>query len=221
MPRWEPHTFYNPKKDLKALHLGTYPLHLYETARGSSHEALFFYSMGIPSYTSCPRPTKNPNLTQFFLYLGIHDLKLRSRRSRDCLSMLTTTLQCLLTQQPLLIILFSYFEVALRVIANGADLRRLRAYYDMTAVSAFPDLDLALFKYLRCLQMLLQQCAVSFFVVLFDLANGSEALAASSGKPSSSAVLAKSCRTYRSIRSFRLLLLQPGWPWCHRYQPVP
>ena len=87
MPRWELHTFYNPKKDLKALHLGTYPLHLYKTARGSSHEALFFYSMGIPSYTSCPRPTKNPNPTQFFLYLGIHDLKLRSGRSRDCLSM--------------------------------------------------------------------------------------------------------------------------------------
>lgn len=87
MPRWELHTFYNPKKDLKALHLGTYPLHLYETARGSSHEALFFYSMGIPSYTSCPRPTKNPNPTQFFLYLGIHDLKLRSGRSRDRLSM--------------------------------------------------------------------------------------------------------------------------------------
>ena len=87
MPRWELHTFYNPKKDLKALHLGTYPLHLYEIARGSSHETLFFYSMGIQSSTSCPRPTKNPNPTQFFLYLGIHDLKLRSGRSRDCLSM--------------------------------------------------------------------------------------------------------------------------------------
>ena len=87
MPRWELHTFYNPKKDLKALHLGTYPLHLYEIARGSSHETLFFYSMGIQSYTSCPRPTKNPNPTPFFLYLGIHDLKLQSGRSRDCLSM--------------------------------------------------------------------------------------------------------------------------------------
>lgn len=86
MPKWELHTFYNPKKDLKALHLGTYPLHLYEIARGSSHETLFFYSMGIQSYTSCPQPTKNPNPTQFFLYLGIHDLKLRSGRSRDCLS---------------------------------------------------------------------------------------------------------------------------------------
>lgn len=100
MPRWELHTFYNPKKDLKALHLGTYPLHLYEIARGSSHETLFFYSMGIQSSTSCPRPTKNPNPTQFFLYLGIHDLKLRSGRSRDCLSMprlpfnAATGLQC-------------------------------------------------------------------------------------------------------------------------------
>ena len=93
MPRWELHTFYNPKKDLKALHLGTYPLHLYEIARGSSHEALFFYSMGIQSYTSCPRPTKNPNPTPFFLYLGIHDLKLRSGRSRDCLSAPATGLQ--------------------------------------------------------------------------------------------------------------------------------
>ena len=87
MLRWELHTFYNPKKDLKALHLGTYPLHLYEIARGSSHETLFFYRMGIQSYTSCPQPTKNPNPTQFFLYLGIHDLKLRSGRSRDRLSM--------------------------------------------------------------------------------------------------------------------------------------
>lgn len=93
MLRWELHTFYNPKKDLKALHLGTYPLHLYEIARGSSHETLFFYSMGIQSYTSCPRPTKNPNPTQFFLYLGIHDLKLRSGRSRDCLSVPATGLQ--------------------------------------------------------------------------------------------------------------------------------
>ena len=93
MPRWELHTFYNPKKDLKALHLGTYPLHLYEIARGSSHETLFFYSMGIQSYTSCPQPTKNPNPTQFFLYLGIHDLKLRSGRSRDCLSVPATGLQ--------------------------------------------------------------------------------------------------------------------------------
>ena len=94
MPRWELHTSYNPKKDLKALHLGTYPLHLYEIARGSSHETLFFYSMGIQSYTSCPRPTKNPNPTQFFLYLGIHDLKLRSGRSRDRLSGPATGLQC-------------------------------------------------------------------------------------------------------------------------------
>ena len=93
MPRWELHTSYNPKKDLKALHLGTYPLHLYEIARGSSHETLFFYSMGIQSYTSCPRPTKNPNPTQFFLYLGIHDLKLRSGRSRDRLSGPATGLQ--------------------------------------------------------------------------------------------------------------------------------
>ena len=93
MPRWELHTFYNPKKDLKALHLGTYPLNLYEIARGSSHETLFFYSMGSQSYTSCPRPTKNPNPTQFFLYLGIHDLKLRSGRSRDRLSGPATGLQ--------------------------------------------------------------------------------------------------------------------------------
>lgn len=197
MPRWELHTFYNPKKDLKALHLGTYPLHLYETARGSSHEALFFYSMGIPSYTSCPRPTKNPNPTQFFLYLGIHDLKLRSGRSRDCLSMLTTALQCLLTQQPLLIILFSYFEVALRVIANRANFRSFRAYYDMTAISAFPNLDLALFEYLRCFNVV-EQCAVSFFVVFFNLANGSK-LSSQFRKPSSSAVLAKP--SYISVHS--------------------
>lgn len=70
MPRWELHTFYNPKKDLKALHLGTYPLHLYEIARGSSHETLFFYSMGIQSSTSCPRPTKKSKSDAIFSLSG-------------------------------------------------------------------------------------------------------------------------------------------------------
>ena len=154
--------------------------------------------MGIPSYTSCPRPTKNPNLTQFFLYLGIHDLKLRSRRSRDCLSMLTTTLQCLLTQQPLLIILFSYFEVALRVIANRANFRSFRAYYDMTAVAAFPNLDLALFEYLRCFNVVAAVRDI-FPRGAFQSRQPALNLAASSGKPSSSAVLAKP--SYISVHS--------------------
>ena len=59
------------------------------------------------------------------------------------------------------------------MIANRANFRSFRAYYDMTAISAFPNLDLALFEYLRCFNVV-EQCAISFFVVFFNLANGSE-----------------------------------------------
>ena len=46
------------------------------------------------------------------------------------------------------IILSVYFKVALRMITYGTYIGSLCAYYDVTAVTAFPYLDLALFKYL-------------------------------------------------------------------------
>ena len=38
------------------------------------------------------------------------------------------------------------FEVALGMIADGADFGSLGAHHDVAAVAAFPDLDFALFK---------------------------------------------------------------------------
>ena len=45
-----------------------------------------------------------------------------------------------------LIILGVYFKVALGMIAGGTYLRSADAYYNVAAISAFPDLYLALFK---------------------------------------------------------------------------
>ena len=48
----------------------------------------------------------------------------------------------------LLVIFFMYFEVGLRVGADGADFRCLGAYDNVPAVAAFPNLDFALFEHL-------------------------------------------------------------------------
>ena len=72
-----------------------------------------------------------------------------------------------------LVIFFPYFEVALRMIAGRTNLRRLGADNDMSAVSAFPDFDLALGENLLCLYIV-QQRAVSFLVVLFDFTDQTE-----------------------------------------------
>lgn len=66
-----------------------------------------------------------------------------------------------------LIILASHFKVALRVAADGADLRCLCSHNDVTAVSAFPDLDLAFFKDSLRLNIL-KELAIPFFVCFFD-----------------------------------------------------
>lgn len=47
----------------------------------------------------------------------------------------------------LLIIFRVYLEIALRVRANGADGGGFRADYYMSAVAAFPNLNLAFFKH--------------------------------------------------------------------------
>ncbi len=57
--------------------------------------------------------------------------------------------------------------------AGGTDLRRLLADDNMSAVAAFPDLDLALFENLLHLDIF-QQGAIAFLVVLFDLRDQTE-----------------------------------------------
>ena len=47
-----------------------------------------------------------------------------------------------------LIILCTYFKIALRMIAYRTYFRRLSSYHNMSAVTAFPYLNFALFKYL-------------------------------------------------------------------------
>ena len=57
--------------------------------------------------------------------------------------------------------------------AYGAGFGSLCSDYDMTAVAAFPDLNLTLFKYLSRFDIL-KESAVSFLVVLFYGGNRSE-----------------------------------------------
>ena len=59
----------------------------------------------------------------------------------------------------------------------------LRAYDDVAAITAFPHLDLALFKHSGGFNVV-EQRAVTLFVVLLDGANLTN-FSASSGKPSS------------------------------------
>ncbi len=65
------------------------------------------------------------------------------------------------------IVFRAYFKIALRMSANGADFRRLSAHYDMAAVAAFPNLDLALGKDGGRLHVF-EQSAVSLLMMLFD-----------------------------------------------------
>ena len=51
--------------------------------------------------------------------------------------------------------------------ANGAELRSLGSYADVTAVAALPYLDLALGEDSGCLDIL-QQCSVALLVMLLD-----------------------------------------------------
>ena len=73
------------------------------------------------------------------------------------------------------IILRVDLEVALGVVAGGADVGGLGADDDVAAVAAFPDLDLALFKDLGGLDIA-QQRAVALFVMALDLADEAELL---------------------------------------------
>lgn len=72
-----------------------------------------------------------------------------------------------------LIVLFVYFEEALRMVTGRADLRSRRTDYDVTAVAALPYLDFALLEYLSGLYIA-QQGTVTLFVMLFDGCNQTE-----------------------------------------------
>lgn len=89
------------------------------------------------------------------------------------------------------------FKVALGVIAGGADFGGLGAHNDVAAVAALPHFYFALGKHF-CHFNVVQQGAVALFVML-SMAPTRRNRAASSGKPSSSAVLAK--LSYISVHS--------------------
>ena len=74
-----------------------------------------------------------------------------------------------------LIILGVNLKKALGMIAGRTYLRRTDADYNVAAIPAFPDLDLALFKYLGRFYVF-KQCTVALFMVLFNFAYQTEAL---------------------------------------------
>ncbi len=64
-------------------------------------------------------------------------------------------------------------EIGLRVCAYGADFRRLYAYDNMTAIAAFPDLNVAFFENLGY-DNVAEKSAVTFLVLFFDFRNQTE-----------------------------------------------
>ena len=64
-------------------------------------------------------------------------------------------------------ILLAHFKIRPGMLADRAELGRLRANDRMTAVAALPHGDAALFKDLHGLHIL-QQCAIALLVRLFD-----------------------------------------------------
>ena len=73
------------------------------------------------------------------------------------------------------IIFLANFKICLRMLADRADLRCLRAYYQMATVAALPHGDAALLKDSLGLHIL-QQCAVAFLMCFFDGGNAAELL---------------------------------------------
>lgn len=72
-----------------------------------------------------------------------------------------------------LIVLFVYFEEALRMVTGRADLGSRRADYDVTAVAALPYLDFALLEDLSGLYIA-EQGTVTLFVMLLNGCNQTE-----------------------------------------------
>ena len=73
----------------------------------------------------------------------------------------------------LLIVLRADFKIALRMGAYRADFWSLCANKNMTAVAAFPHLDLAFFKYSSSFDIF-KKCAVTLFMMLFDSCHHTE-----------------------------------------------
>ena len=92
------------------------------------------------------------------------------------------------------------FEIALRMIAGGTDFRRFSADDDMPAISAFPDLDLALFKHLRGFDIL-QKRAVALLVVFFDCGDEAETMR----ELRKALLLGGFCKAFIHIRPFVIL----------------
>ena len=96
-----------------------------------------------------------------------------------------------------LVVLSANFEVALWMCANRANFRGFCSNDDVATVAAFPDFNFALFEYSGCFNVL-KKCSVALFVMFFDCTYSTE-FAARAGKPSASAVFAKS--SYISVHS--------------------
>ena len=75
----------------------------------------------------------------------------------------------------ILVVLFSYFKISLWMVAYRTDIRCFCSNYDMTAVSALPDLYAAFLKYLSGLHIIKKR-TISLFVCFFDCCNAAEFL---------------------------------------------
>ena len=78
-------------------------------------------------------------------------------------------------QESTLIVFRANLEVGLRMLTDGAYLRRFGAYNDMATVAAFPHGDAALFKDSLGFHIL-QQCAVALLVCLLNGTDPTELL---------------------------------------------
>ena len=97
----------------------------------------------------------------------------------------------------ILIIIYMHLKVSLWMSAGWADFRSLGAYYDVTAVAAFPHLHLAFLEYFLRLHIV-KEGTVTLFVALLDGSHKAE-LRCQSGEAFSSAVFAKA--SYISVHS--------------------
>ena len=66
-----------------------------------------------------------------------------------------------------------YFKIALWMITYRTYFRCLSSYHNMSAVTAFPYLNFALFKYL-CSFNILKKCSISLLMVLLNLSYSPE-----------------------------------------------
>ena len=113
----------------------------------------------------------------FFRRICVRDLNPRNLFAMvydNCLLITGFEISGLNRQIAFLSIVFGVkLKETLRMITGRTNIRGLSADDDMTAVTAFPNFDLALFKYPSGFDIF-EQCAVSFFMVLFNFGDQSE-----------------------------------------------